>query len=145
MTNVGLYRTNTNGSSVSTTTFTDQGRQAFHFDLVSHDGRCSMTFHHIDFNRIDSGLFVGTSQGQLLSTRIGGGDAFALSITRATNPPDDRIHPIPVSSGITEAFENQNPRTFSHDKTIRLLIKRCRMIGRQGADLTEFRKRWNAH
>ena len=127
--NVGLHRSDSYRTSITTPPLSDHRGYALDFDFVTHNRRRSMALDQIHVGRIHTGGFVGSLQGQLLPSGIWSGDSFALSVTRCANSLDHRIHTVAIAMGILETFEDHDSCAFAHHKAIGFLVKGSRMVG----------------
>ncbi len=74
--------------------------------------------------RVGTGALPRPAHRQLLTDWVGGGDALALAVGRATDSEDHGVDPVTVTLGVLETLEHEDRRALAHDEAVGVLVER---------------------
>ena len=144
VTDVGFDRSQRHGLRLQARR-TEDVHQALGLDQVAHGGGGAVPFDEPDGVQRYARVFPGPLDGQLLSDRVGGGDALALAVGGAAQGADDRVDGVAVALGVLQPLEQEDRRPLAHDEAVGAFGVGPGAGGRQRPDFAELHVGGGAH
>ncbi|OPZ55187.1 MAG: hypothetical protein BWY91_01201 [bacterium ADurb.BinA028] len=120
-------------------------QDALQLGSVADAGRGAVRLDRGGQGRVDPSALPGPRDGELLPDRVGGGDALALAVGRATDAEDEGVDLVAVALGVGEPLEDEQGCALTHDEAIGAGVEGPGAGGRQGTDLAELDEGVDTH